>query len=102
MDDFVCFERDAFERVPGCAGSGERSIDYCTKDFSGEVIITEAPVAPPVMTPAPQVGVPPPQFPLLTDVGDDLGPGLPLGLCEGMYTLSQEVEQAKVLRLDCC
>ena len=27
--DFLCFDRDAFEEVPGCFGTGESGKDYC-------------------------------------------------------------------------
>ena len=77
-----------FEKVPGCAGEGDASIDYCTKDFSGFAAITDAPTLAPVLTSAPVAGVPTPQLPQLTIVGDNLG--LPLGLCEGKNVMNQK------------
>jgi len=29
LDDFICFQRDALEEVPGCSGTGKMSFDYC-------------------------------------------------------------------------
>ena len=28
LDDFVCFQRDMFEPVPGCAGQGDVSLAF--------------------------------------------------------------------------
>lgn len=85
LDDFVCFQREMFEPVPGCAGEGDASIDYCTKDWSGNVAVTMAPVPAPTGPQQPVGGSASlgdqGNLPMLTTVGDDSG--LPLGLCEG-------------------
>lgn len=103
LDDLICFQRDNLEEVPGCAGSGSRSFDYCIIDpnpstFSPTemetTIMTGAPTIAPTIAPTePQIAVAaeeasileptmtPTMEPMLVTV-DKYRDGL-LGLCEG-------------------
>lgn len=80
----ICFQRDAFEEVPGCIGGGQdyTNTDYCVFDPFGAGY--DGPTLPP--TTSPTVTARPTITPLtpipLTDFGGT-PPSMPLQLCQG-------------------
>ena len=75
LDNLVCFQRDGDEEVPGCAGTPERSADYC---------VFPADATPPPSTVMVGATMPPGTTPTtvqLEFVSD--GGSAPLGLCQG-------------------
>lgn len=90
LDDFICFQRSFLEDVPGCAGAGRASYDYCIMDPEATSSPTEAMTATNSPTAIPFVAeaIAPPASapslqPLLTIVDKDKGKDSLLGICEG-------------------
>lgn len=76
LDDYLCFQKDMLELVPGCSGLGDVSYDYCVMDPAGTKAPSNVPVG---FTQAPAMS--PTNFADLVFVVD--GVKEPLGICQG-------------------
>ena len=77
LDDFICYQRDALEPVPGCGGPGEQSVDYCIVAEGGTATIAPTQLTTQAMTMT-VTSEPLPLLETLADNGD-----MPLGICQG-------------------